>query len=249
MFAQSLLCLPYTYVKHYGYRYRQRRPHAHGALLREATGFYCPGTGRYRGGRSHETLRGRARRNRSRRIRQRAADFGRCHLRRASRRAESGRAYRSSRAHRQSAVRIGHAVGGFGGADDSTGRSQDGSGRRHGINVASAARDSRHALGRGPGRRQAGRFADGRAARQLLRSLHGQHRRALCRAAGHHARDDGRIRAALAADRRGGLQGRASAGRVDSGGRCAIAAASRPAKCLPRTIIAVRRLRWTACAS
>ena len=37
--------------------------------------------------------------------------------------------------------------------------------RRHGIHVAGAARYSRHALGRRPGRRQAGRLADGRALR------------------------------------------------------------------------------------
>ena len=134
-------------------------------------------------------------------------------------------------------------------ADDPTGRSQDRAGRRHGIDVAGAARDSRHALGRGPGRRQAGRFADGRAARQLLRSLHGQHRRALRRAAGHHARDAGRVRAALAAERRGRLQGRAPAGRADAGGAAQSPAASRRARCLPKTIIAVRRRRWTACAS
>ncbi len=86
-------------------------------------------------------------------------------------------------------------------------------GRRHGIHVAGAARDPRHALGRRPGRRQAGRLAHGRAARQLLRSLHGQHRRALCRAAGHHPRDAGRVRSALAEVRRRRLQSRTPAGR------------------------------------
>ena len=43
-----------------------------------------------------------------------------------------------------------------------------------------AEQKPRRSLGIGSGRRQAGRLADGRAARHLLRSLHGQHGRALC---------------------------------------------------------------------
>ena len=49
--------------------------------------------------------------------------------------------------------------------------------------------------------------------------------------------------------RRRRLQGRTPPGRTDAGARCAIARASRPARCSPRTTIGVQRPRWTACAS
>ena len=131
--------------------------------------------------------------------------------------AESGSSHRGAGADREPAVRLGHAVGRDRCADDSTRRVEDRAGRRHGIDVASAARDSRHALGRRAGRRQAGGFAHGGAARQLLRPVHGQHRRALRRAAGRHARDAGRVRAALAEAGRRGLQGWTPSGRDNAG--------------------------------
>ena len=94
-----------------------------------------------------------------------------------------------------------------------TRRSENRAGRRHGSHVAGAVRDPRARWLHAGARRQAGRFADGRPARHLLRPLHGEHRRALRRAAGHHATDAGRVRAAVAADGRCGLQSRAPAGR------------------------------------
>ena len=101
------------------------------------------------------------------------------------------------------------------------GRIEMRAGRRYGVDVAGAARHSRHALGRGLRRGQAGRLALRGAYRQLLQHAHGRHRRTLCRAAGRHSRDAGRVRALVAKARRRGLQGGRISGRTDARCRCA----------------------------
>jgi hypothetical protein len=118
---------------------------------------------------------------------QRAADFGRRAVWSAARGLAGGIADRDSGADRESAVRVGDAGDCQRGADDSDRRSEDGAGGRDGIHVAGAVFDSgtrRVYAGSG---REAGRFADGGAARYLLRTVHGEYGGALWRAAGNYA--------------------------------------------------------------
>ena len=74
-----------------------------------------------------------------------------------------------------------------GGADDPDRGSEDSAGGRDGVDVAGAVFNSRARRIYAGSRRQAGRFADGRVARLVLRAVHGEHGGAVWRAAGNHA--------------------------------------------------------------
>ena len=126
-----------------------------------------------RGPRGPRAQRGRAGRDRPRHLRQRHADLGRRDLRRPARRPEGGRSQGGPGAHRQPAVRLGLRVDRPGRPAHPAGRGEDRPGRRHGEHVAGAARHPRRAQGLRLGPGPARGFPDGRAARLLLRALHG----------------------------------------------------------------------------
>src|SRR5208282_3967318 len=103
-------------------------------------------------------------------------------------------------ADRESAVRVGDAGDGQRGADDSNRGSEDCAGGRDGIDVAGAVFDPRTRWIYAGSGWEAGRFADGGAARYVLRALHGEYGGIVWRAARDHSAGAGRVRAALAAE-------------------------------------------------
>ena len=72
-------------------------------------------------------------------------------------------------------VRQRHSIDRVGRADDSTGRSANMSGRRHGVDVSGAACDSRGAFRLSVGSGKTGRQLDGGAARHVLQYADGRH--------------------------------------------------------------------------
>ena len=85
--------------------------------------------------------------DRSRRLRQRAADLGRRHLPRAPRGAPERAADRDAGGHREPALRLGLRGDHPGGAADPAGRVARGAGRRRRVDEPGAARGARRALG------------------------------------------------------------------------------------------------------
>ena len=118
----------------------------------------------------------RSRRRRSYNHRERLADFRRCDLWRAARSPEGGHSFRSPGTDSQSPLWQRHSIDYFRRPDDSAQRSSSLSGRRHGIDVTSTARDSRRALRLRPGPGQAGRQCDGGVARPVLQHADGRDR-------------------------------------------------------------------------
>ena len=146
-------------------------------------------------------------RDRPRHLRQRAADLGRRHLRRAPRRAQGRRPEGGPGADRQPALRLGLRVDRPGRPSHPARRSEDGSGGRDGEHVAGAARDPRRAQGTAARPGTARGLPDGGAARLLLRPLHGPDvgpRRGQVR---DLARRAGRVRPVLPAARGRGMGG------------------------------------------
>ena len=164
---------------------------------------------------------------RSRGGRQRAADQRRRDLRRAACRAESGRAGRRSRAHRQPPVRLGIQAAVCGAQMIQLGeaaRRPDGRDREHEPGAARHPRPAHRAEARAG---QARGLSLGSAPRPVLRLHDGDDRRKLRSEVRHHARGAGLLRAAQPAAGRQGVEARAASPRRSCRWRSRRARASR----------------------